>query len=70
MILTAGQYQGQELLIEALSSSNAWELTDDNTNYISGNIRLNGTFTASPPNDLIRLIWNGTDWLEATRVNN
>lgn len=69
IVLTSGTYQGQELMLEAVSTSNAWELVDDSAVTGGGAVRLNGTFS-STQYDLLTLRWSDTNWLEKARSAN
>lgn len=67
-VLTQGQYAGQELVLE-WTDTNAGELADDGAVDGGGNVRLSATWTPTQY-DILRLIWNGTDWIETTRSAN
>jgi hypothetical protein len=69
LVLSSGQYVGQELVMEAFDTSNAWEIVDDAAVTGGGNVRLGSTFSSSQY-DMITLKWNGTDWIEKGRSVN
>jgi len=58
-------YPGRELTITAANAARDVVAKDT-----TGNLRLNGDFTMSTAGDTLKLIYNGTNWLETSRSNN
>jgi len=63
--LTDGTYSGQVLIIHYFAATNQAEIVDGGSE--SG---LNGTMTFDNLDESLTLIWNGTYWVELTRIDN
>lgn len=66
LTLENGAYIGQVLVIEGTSDSNPVEIVD---NSAVNNTNTSGTYILKQ-NDVITLLWNGTDWLEISYTDN
>lgn len=60
--ITDGYFPGQLLIIEGTSDTNTVTINDNTNTKMAGNITLG-------LNDTISFIWNGSDWVETSRVN-